>query len=84
MVGEVKRPPEMQELYLKLGKTKVVHSKHEDCLAVDISLFIDGVYQTESEAYAPLGTFWKNLDPHNVWGGDWKSFHDGNHFQYGV
>lgn len=84
VIGEVKRTPEMQELYLKEGKTKVSHSKHQDSLAVDISLFINGVYQTETEQYAELGTLWKSIDPLHVWGGDWKSIHDGNHFQYGV
>jgi hypothetical protein len=84
VIGEVKRTPEMQELYLKQGKTKVNHSKHQDSLAVDLALFIDGVYQTKSEDYVSLGAYWKSLDPGCVWGGDWKSFHDGNHFQYGV
>ena len=84
VVGEVDRPDIVQEYYLKEGKTKVKHSKHQDSLAVDLALFVKGVYQTTTEAYKPLGDYWKSLHPENVWGGDWKSFHDGNHFQFGV
>jgi hypothetical protein len=84
VVGEIKRTPEMQALYLQRGATKAAHSKHQDSLAVDLALFIDDVYQTKTEAYADLGAIWKSLDPSNVWGGDWVTIHDGNHFQYGA
>jgi hypothetical protein len=39
------------------------------------------VYQKDTEAYSLLGEFWKAIDPDNVWGGDWSSFPDGNHFE---
>ena len=83
VLGEVERPHEMQVLYLQTGKSRVQHSFHEDSLAIDISLFIKGAYQTKSEEYKPLGDYWKSLDPENVWGGDFSTLHDGNHFQYG-
>ena len=81
-LGEVKRTQEQQNLYIQQGKTKVARSNHQDSLAIDLALFIDGVYKTDSADYKPLGEFWKSLDPNNVWGGDWKRFLDGNHFEY--
>jgi hypothetical protein len=59
------------------GISKSLHLK---CLAVDLALFIDRVYQTESHAYAALGEKWKSLHPLCRWGGDFKSRPDGNHF----
>jgi len=54
-------------------------SNHGRRLAVDFNLFIDGEYQTSSEAHAPLGHMWKSLHPDNVWGGDFDK-PDGNHY----
>ena len=76
--GEALRTAEQAALYAKQGKGSA-RSVHLVRLAVDFNLFIDGVYQTRSEAYAPLGAFWKKLHPLNRWGGDFK-MRDGNHF----
>jgi hypothetical protein len=46
---------------------------------VDLNLFIDGKYMTDSASYKPLGDYWKTLDPLCRWGGDFKR-PDGNHF----
>ena len=81
--GEAYRTKEQQEIYFKQGKSKTMNSKHLDRLAVDFNLFINGVYQTSTEAYKPLGEYWMSLDKNNVWGGSWKSFPDGNHYEYG-
>jgi hypothetical protein len=54
-------------------------SLHYSGLANDIAVYIDGIYQEHTEAYAELGEFWKSLDPDNRWGGDFKKS-DGNHF----
>jgi hypothetical protein len=77
------RTPEQQRLYVQQGKSRTLHSKHLDGLAVDFALFLGGVYQTDSAAYQPLGTYWTSLDPACVWGGDWTRFPDGNHFEWG-
>jgi len=54
-------------------------SFHFKKLAIDLDLFIDGVYQETSEAHKPLGDFWKFLG--GTWGGDFIK-KDGNHYSY--
>ena len=79
-IGEAFRPDFVQEKYLKNGTSKAQRSKHQDRLAIDLNLFIEGKYQTSSEAYRPLGEYWKDM--RGIWGGDWKGFPDGNHLQF--
>lgn len=55
----------------------IVRSLHTLDLAADLKLYVDGVYQTDSDAYAALGRYWEEM------GGSWGGrFHrpDGNHF----
>lgn len=77
--GEMWRSDQQQALYKKQGLTKASRSKHQDRLAFDINLFINGVYQTGREAYKPLADYWKSLHPDNVAGYDWGW--DANHFE---
>lgn len=49
---------------------------HGNKLALDQNLFINGVYQTTTEAWRPLGEYWESLHPLCRWGG---RFGDGNH-----
>lgn len=76
--GEAYRTPEQAALNAKTG-AGISNSLHTKRLAVDLQLFLDDVYQTESAAYKPLGDYWKTLDPEAAWGGDF-SRPDGNHF----
>ena len=78
-MGECYRTPEMAEIYAKQGKG-IKDSLHCKRLAVDLNLFIDGVYITDTESYKTLGEKWKSLDDGCSWGGDF-SRPDGNHFQ---
>lgn len=55
-------------------------SLHLDGLAVDINLYKDGVYLTETSAHLVFGQFWKSLWPDCRWGGDFKPKPDGNHY----
>lgn len=55
-------------------------SFHPRRLAVDLNLFVDGVYRRDTDAYAALGAYWKSIG--GTWGGDFKS-PDGNHFSLG-
>lgn len=60
------------------------HSKsfHKKRLAIDLNLFIDGVFKTQTSDHQILGEYWKSLDPECSWGGDFSS-PDGNHYSYG-
>lgn len=64
---------------LTFGETmrKTEFGLHPLRLAVDLNLFIAGVYQTETEAYLPLGEYWESLG--GSWGGRFSK-PDGNHF----
>lgn len=79
-LGEAERPPILAELYAKMGKG-IKDSQHGDRLATDLRLYLSGVYQTESSAYARLGEQWKKLDKRARWGGDFPK-PDGNHFEF--
>ena len=72
-----------QEAMLEDGKCKTGHkvnSNHYIGLAQDISLFIGGVYQTDTEAYRSIGQHWKSMGADHRWGGDFPG--DGNHFSF--
>lgn len=57
----------------------ISHSLHLIKLAVDFSLFKDGAFLDTKTDYAPLGEYWKSLDPGCRWGGDFGS-PDSDHF----
>lgn len=75
--GEAQRPSMLAKMYAKMG-IGIENSKHIDCLAIDLKLYVKGVYQAKSEAYLPLGTFWESLG--GIWGGRFKRA-DGVHFE---
>ncbi len=79
--GEAFRSPEEAKRLAKLGKG-IVNSLHCQRLAIDLNLFKDGKYLSNSEDYVPLGVFWEILgegEIRTVWGGRFKR-PDGNHF----
>lgn len=76
--SEAYRTPEQAALNAQKG-TGISNSLHTKRLAIDLNLFLDGVYQTDSEAYRALGEHWKTLHPLCRFGGDF-SRQDGNHF----
>src|SRR5262249_53836005 len=78
-MGDGYRSPEQAQANADAG-IGIANSLHPLRLAIDLNLFKDGIYQTQSEAYRPLGEFWKSLDPLCTWGGDFVTRPDGNHF----
>lgn len=82
---EVKRPVEMQVLYVQTKRSKTMNSQHLDGLAIDMVFKKDGkIVWFVPEA----GKFWESLSPKNRWGGnfdgDWSKqdrFVDGPHFE---
>ena len=57
----------------------IANSLHLIGLAADLNLYINGVYQTTSEAHKEIGRYWKSLHPDCRWGGDFSK-PDGNHY----
>jgi len=76
-LGEAWRTKEQAEIYAKQG-IGIKDSLHCKRLAIDLNLFIDGVYATDGEAHKPFGDWWESLSPFNRWGGRWG---DGNHYE---
>ena len=58
----------------------ISNSLHLIGLAVDVNLFLNGVWLQNTADHAPLGAFWKSLHPLCRWGGDFVSRPDGNHY----
>lgn len=76
--GEAYRTPEQAALNAASGKG-IKNSNHIVRLAVDLNLFINGEYKTNSEDYKPLGEYWLTINPLCAWGGNFSK-PDGNHF----
>lgn len=76
--GDAYRSPQQARLNAQAG-SGIVNSLHCERLAIDLNLFNDGVYQTDSAAYKPLGEYWEKLGPECCWGGRFSK-PDGNHF----
>src|SRR5574337_194561 len=74
--GEAYRTPEQAALNAAKG-TGIAQSLHTSRLAIDLNLYIDGVYQTNTAAYEPLGVYWESIG--GSWGGRFSK-PDGNHF----
>lgn len=74
--GEAYRTPEQAALNAKTG-AGIANSLHTKRLAVDLNLFKDGIYLTDSDAYLPLGEKWESMG--GAWGGRFSK-PDGNHF----
>lgn len=87
-LGEVQRPIEMQEIYVRTGRSKTMDSMHLKKCAIDLVLLKKGVVCSREEI-KPLGTWWENRDLKNRWGGSWRgaveagksSFVDAPHFE---
>lgn len=80
VLGETYRHPKTAEYMASRGKG-IKNSLHTKCLAIDLSLFLDGEYLTRTESYTALGEWWEKFGNDNdlnlCWGG---RFDDGNHF----
>lgn len=76
-LGEAFRPPELQQIYIKTGRSKTMNSMHLKKCAMDLHFTKNNLLCYPKE----LGDFWESLDPLNQWGGNWNSFKDQPHFQ---
>ena len=78
--GELLRSREDAINNAKKG-TGISNSLHTQKLAIDINLFKDGKYLSDTESHRIFGEYWKGLRPENCWGGDFKR-PDGNHYSH--
>lgn len=76
--GECWRTPEQAKLNAATGRG-ISNSLHTQRLAVDLNLFVAGVFIDSSEGHRRLGEYWKTLHPLARWGGDFRK-PDGNHY----
>lgn len=76
--GECYRTPE-QAAWNELKGIGISNSLHTQRLAIDLNLFVGGVFQTGLEAYRPLGQAWKGMHLLCRWGGDFSK-PDADHF----
>ena len=85
MITEGLRTRQRHEALLREGKSKTMRSRHLTGHAVDVAAWIDGKiswnwphYEVIARAIKQAGA---ELGVPVEWGGDWKSFKDGPHFQ---
>jgi hypothetical protein len=84
--GELERKPEMQEIYVRTGRSKTMNSNHLKKCAIDLNFFRtmeDGSLELTYDiaTIKPVGDYWETLSPENAWGGNWNSFKDVPHFE---
>ena len=72
-LGDCYRSPEECE---RIGHQTSCHGIR---LAIDLNLFKDGQYLTQTSDHEPLGLWWEAEFPEASWGG---LFNDGNHYSF--
>lgn len=83
-LSEAWRSPETCALYAKQGRG-IAGSLHQHRLAIDLNLFKDGTFLTETADYEEAGEIWESYSRPGViccWGGRFAS-KDGCHFSVG-
>jgi hypothetical protein len=79
--GETYRTPAQAAANAAAG-IGIAHSLHSERLAIDLMVFVTGVYQTDAAAYAPLGEWWERQSTPDLtccWGGRFTTV-DADHF----
>lgn len=75
-LGDAYRDPRLHgPVGTKLGYG-AAYSRHKQRLAIDLNLYKNGQYLTNSKDHLPLGLFWQSI------GGVWGGYQDGNHYQW--
>lgn len=84
-ISEGMRTKERQKELFDDGKSQTMNSRHLTGHAVDVYAWKDGAVSWEFEDYETINIAFSqaakltNID--YVWGGSWKSFKDGPHFE---
>lgn len=84
-ITEGLRTKERQALLVADGKSQTMNSKHITGRAVDVVAYVDSKVSWDKEHYITISKAFKQAAKElNVpirWGGDFKSFFDGPHFE---
>jgi peptidoglycan L-alanyl-D-glutamate endopeptidase CwlK len=79
------RTPERQKTLMESGASQTLNSRHITGHAVDLGAWIEDEIRWDWPLYNKIATAMKEaanqLDVAIVWGGDWRSFKDGPHFE---
>lgn len=85
IVTEGLRTQDRQKQLVAAGASRTMNSKHLVGRAVDLAAMVDGEVRWDWPLYAKLAEVMKRaaaeLGVAITWGGDWKSFKDGPHFE---
>ena len=85
IITEGLRTPQRQAMLVKNGASRTLNSRHLTGHAFDIAAVLDGRVSWDWPLYSKLADVIKEsaalLSIPIVWGGDWKSFRDGPHFE---
>lgn len=84
-VTEGLRTKERQAQLVKAGASKTMNSRHITGHAVDLAAWVEGGIRWDWPLYAKLAQAMKaaatELGVPIIWGGDWRTFKDGPHFE---
>lgn len=85
IVTEGLRTVERQTQLVKQGASKTMNSKHLTGKAVDLAPVVDGKVRWDWPLFYPMADAMKKaaleLKVPLQWGGDWRTFKDGPHFE---
>jgi len=79
------RSPERQQTLVASGASQTLNSRHITGHAVDLGAWVDNQVDWSWPLYTKIANAMKaaanELGVSIVWGGDWKTFKDGPHFE---
>ena len=79
------RSPERQQTLVASGASQTLNSRHITGHAVDLGAWVDNLVDWSWPLYAKIANAMKaaanELGVSIVWGGDWRTFKDGPHFE---
>ena len=79
------RTPERQKALLEAGASQTLNSRHITGHAVDLGAWVDNQVDWSWPLYHKIAAAMKDAAKQEgvsiVWGGDWRTFKDGPHFE---
>jgi peptidoglycan L-alanyl-D-glutamate endopeptidase CwlK len=85
IVTEGLRTKERQKQLFDAGATRTMNSRHLTGHAVDIAVTLNGKVRWDWPLYEQMAVIIKRVavltNTPIVWGGDWKTFRDGPHYE---